>query len=71
MLATPAVRLVGLYSERMEQAGLKAMFPGSRKRDALLAVIKAVKAGDSSTTSIARTMRGSRKAWVMRGPRLC
>ena len=45
MLASPAVRLVGLYSERMEGAGLQALYPGQPEEDALLAIIKAVKAG--------------------------
>jgi len=45
VLATPAVRLVGLYSERMERAGLQALFPAPLDEAALLAVIKAVKAG--------------------------
>src|SRR5579859_2799024 len=45
LLATPAVRLVGLYSERMARAGLQALFPVPPDEAALLAVIKAVKAG--------------------------
>ena len=48
MLASPAVRLVGLYSGRMEGAGLEAMFTRQPEEDALLAVIKAVKAGQVS-----------------------
>jgi aspartate racemase len=48
MLASPAVRLVGLYSERMEGAGLQALYPRAAEEDALLAVIKAVKAGQFS-----------------------
>ena len=45
MLASPAVRLVGLYSERIEQAGLQALFPSPDCENRLLEVIKAVKAG--------------------------
>src|SRR5689334_5340090 len=45
MLASPAVRLVGLFRERMEQAGLKALFAEQACEDELLGIIKAVKAG--------------------------
>lgn len=45
LLASPAVRLVGLYKARMEQAGLEAVFPDTEHEDRLLRVIKAVKAG--------------------------
>ena len=46
LLASPAVRLVGLYKARMEQAGLEAVFPDQDHEAKLLAVIRAVKAGD-------------------------
>ena len=45
LLASPAVRLVGLYKARMEQAGLEAVFPDTEHEDRLLQVIRAVKAG--------------------------
>lgn len=45
LLASPAVRLVGLYKARMEQAGLDVIFPDLSHEDKLLGVIKAVKAG--------------------------
>jgi aspartate racemase len=45
MLASPAVRMVGLYKARMEQAGLQALFPEPQDEDVLLGIIKAVKAG--------------------------
>ncbi len=48
LLASPAVRLVGLYKTRMEQAGLDAIFPDAEQEARLLAVIKAMKAGDRS-----------------------
>ncbi|HEX4635144.1 MAG TPA: amino acid racemase [Rhizomicrobium sp.] len=48
LLASPAVRLVGLYSARFEQAGLQALYPEQPCEDALLGVIKAVKAGQLS-----------------------
>src|ERR1700761_6890473 len=45
LLASPAVRLVGLYKARMEQAGLEVVFPDAPHEARLLNVIKAVKAG--------------------------
>jgi aspartate racemase len=45
MLASPAVRMVGLYKERLDQAGLEAIFPAGPYESALLEIIKAVKAG--------------------------
>src|SRR5581483_925330 len=45
LLASPAVRMVGLYKARMEQAGLQAVFPEPRDEETLLGIIKAVKAG--------------------------
>lgn len=45
VLASPAVRLVGLYKARMEQAGLDVIFPRREDEEKLLGVIKAVKAG--------------------------
>jgi aspartate racemase len=45
MLASPAVRLVGLYRERLERAGFEALFPDSVQEARILGVIRAVKAG--------------------------
>jgi aspartate racemase len=45
LLASPAVRLVGLYKARMEQAGLDAIFPDASHEEGILGVIRAVKAG--------------------------
>jgi aspartate racemase len=45
LLASPAVRLVGLYQKRIEQMGLRAVFPSSDHESKLLDVIKAVKSG--------------------------
>ena len=45
LLASPAVRMVGLYKARMEQAGLQAVFAEPQDEETLLAIIKAVKAG--------------------------
>ena len=44
MLASPAVRLVGLYKTRIEQMGLEAIFPDPAHEAQLLEIIKAVKA---------------------------
>jgi len=45
MLASPAVRMVGLYRKRLEQAGMQALFADQQDEAALLEIIKAVKAG--------------------------
>jgi aspartate racemase len=45
LLASPAVRLVGLYQKQIEQAGMAAIFPDPEHESRLLGVIKAVKSG--------------------------
>ena len=45
LLASPAVRLVGLYQKQIEQAGMVAIFPDPDHESRLLGVIKAVKSG--------------------------
>ena len=45
MLASPAVRMVGLYDKRFGQAGLVPVYPDRQHESELLAIIKAVKAG--------------------------
>ena len=45
LLASPAVRMVGLYKARMRQAGLEAIFPEVKDEQKLLGVIKTIKAG--------------------------
>lgn len=45
VLASPAVRMVGLYKARMEDAGQQAIFPEPEDEQVLLEIIKAVKAG--------------------------
>ena len=45
MLASPAVRMVGLYGQRQEQAGLQAIYPDPQQENKLLGIIMAVKAG--------------------------
>ena len=44
ILATPAVRLVGLYEARLREAGMQAVFPNEANEAKLLDVIRAVKA---------------------------
>jgi aspartate racemase len=45
MLASPAVRLVGLFEARFAAAGLEAVFPDADTEAHLLTIIRAVKAG--------------------------
>ena len=44
MLASPAVRKIGLYESRLKEAGFTALFPGADDEARILAVIRAVKA---------------------------
>jgi len=44
MVASPAVREVGLYAERLEAGGFEALFPDERGEAAIFAAIRAVKA---------------------------
>ncbi len=60
VLASPAVRLVGLYKARLEQAGLVAIFPNLQDEETLLGIIKSVKAGrldDQDRQDYARVAR--------------
>jgi aspartate racemase len=43
ILATPAVRTLGLYAVRLRSAGLEALFPDMRGEAAVFAMIRAVK----------------------------
>jgi len=45
MLASPAVRLVGLYEARLREAGFAALFPEEDSEAQLLEFIRAIKAG--------------------------
>lgn len=45
MLASPAVRLVGLYESRLHDTGLEAVFPDAGNEAKILDVIRAVKTG--------------------------
>lgn len=49
LLASPAVRLVGLYQKRIEQMGLQAIFPSPDCENRLLEVIMAIKSGKFGT----------------------
>ncbi len=44
MLASPAVRKVGLYAERLSEGGFEALFPDAKGEAAVFAMIRAVKA---------------------------
>ncbi|HTW34807.1 MAG TPA: amino acid racemase [Rhizomicrobium sp.] len=44
MLASPAVQKVGLYAERLGEAGFEALFPEAKGEAAVFATIRAVKA---------------------------
>lgn len=44
MLASPAVRLVGLYDRHLHETGFEAMFPDAQREDRVLGIIRAVKA---------------------------
>jgi aspartate racemase len=44
MLASPAVRKVGLYAARMKDVGIDALFPDEAGEEKMLAIIRAVKA---------------------------
>jgi len=44
MLASPAVRMVGLYAERLGEAGYEALFPDENGEAAVFTMISAVKA---------------------------
>lgn len=54
MLASPAVRLVGLYAERLAAAGFEAVFPDGAGEDAVFAMIRAIKANAVTDTLRAR-----------------
>jgi aspartate racemase len=64
MLASPAVRLVGLYKERLDRAGFEAVFPDAANEAKILGVIQAVKAGRSGDAErrayddVARSLAG-------------
>jgi aspartate racemase len=45
LLASPAVRLVGLYEARLRGAGMAALFPNEEDEAKILGIIRAVKAG--------------------------
>lgn len=44
MLASPAVRLVGLYDRRLRENGFEPVFPDAQDEERILRIIKAVKA---------------------------
>jgi len=68
MLASPAVRLMGLLEKRFAEAGLTTVFADAETEAHLLEIIRAVKAGHV-TPSHQRTYEAMRIAW--RGWRRC
>ncbi len=48
MLASPAVRRVGLFESRLAAAGFETLFPAPQDEARLLGIIRAVKSGDVS-----------------------
>jgi len=48
MLASPAVRMTGLYEKRCHAVGIEVVYPDPVFQDRLFNVIKAVKTGDTS-----------------------
>jgi aspartate racemase len=48
MLASPAVKLMGLFEARLRRSGFEPLFPGKDSEDRLLDVIRAVKGGNAS-----------------------
>ncbi len=52
LLASPAVRLTGLFARRCEAAGIEVLWPEGADDAAVLAVIKAIKAGRPSATQM-------------------
>lgn len=65
MLASPAVRLVGLYERRFHAAGMHVAFPDAQHEATLLDVIRAVKAGKDSNAlrqsyaTVAKSLSGA------------
>ena len=48
ILASPAVRMTGLYEKRFHSAGIEVVYPGPVFQERLFNVIKAIKTGDTS-----------------------
>ena len=48
ILASPAVRMTGLYERRFHAAGIEVVYPGPVFQERLFNVIKAIKTGDTS-----------------------
>ncbi len=46
LLASPAVAMTGIYARRLEQVGIKDVWPDAKQQEDLLAVIKSIKQGD-------------------------
>lgn len=66
LLASPAVRLTGLFARRCEAAGIEVLWPEGGDDAAVLAVIKAVKAG-RPTDGLMTAYRGAAGNLARRG----
>lgn len=66
LLASPAVRLTGLFERQCAQAGIEILAPEGDDEAAVLAIIKGVKAGNVSPRQLA-AYRAAAQALVPRG----
>lgn len=66
LLASPAVRITGLFARRCEEAGISVLWPDGADNDAVVAVIKAVKAGKVGDAQMA-AYRVAAQGLVKRG----
>ena len=66
LLASPAVKLTGLFERRCSEAGIDVLWPDGAHAAAVLAVIRAVKAGHVNATQMA-AYRTAAKALVADG----
>lgn len=66
LLASPAVRLTGLFERRCREAGIDVLWPQGEDDAAVLAVIKAIKAGRPSPEQMS-AYRGAAQGLVRQG----
>lgn len=66
LLASPAVKRIGLFEDRFSTAGVTLLYPGNDLQDALLECIRQIKAGTHGTAAV-RTMERAARHLVTRG----
>ena len=66
LLASPAVRLTGLFERRCREAGIDVLWPAERDDAPVVAIIRAVKAG-SVSDALMRDYRAAARRLVERG----